>query len=86
MHAANTPDITYRGVYCEYGSRFIEGGSLSTAMFELHDTFVGQSKEWMNIVDSDLKVLDVSSVFGPNKGFMSTRLCDQFTSTFVGEH
>ena len=70
IHAVNPPDVTYRGFYHEHGSHFMEGGSAhSSAIFELHSTFVGQSKEQMDAVDSDLKVLDVSSVFGPYTKF-----------------
>ena len=62
IHAVNPPDITYHGFYHEHESHFIEGGSHSVAIF---GTFVGQSIELMDVVDSDLKVLNVSSVFGP---------------------
>ena len=40
----------------------MEGGS--TSQLELHSTFVGSSKEWMDLVDSSLKAIDVISVFG----------------------
>ena len=48
----------------EHGCHFIGGSHESMAMFELHSTFVGPSKEPMDVVDSDFKMLDVSSVFG----------------------
>ena len=38
----------------------------SSAWLELHRTYVGSSKDQLlDVVDSDLKVLDVTSVFGP---------------------
>ena len=69
IHAVNPPDLTFCGFYHQEGARFIEGGSHS-AQLELHSTFVGSSKDQLDAVDSDLKVLDVASVFGPYAKFL----------------
>ena len=58
-----TPKVTFRGFFQETGSLFIE--AQSSSYFELDCSFVGATKEKMDLVDSDLKVLDVVSVFGP---------------------
>ena len=60
IHGVNLSDITYREFYYQEATRFIEGGSVS--QLELHSTFVGSSKEQMDLVDSNLKAMDVISV------------------------
>lgn len=64
----NPPDITFRGFYHQDGTRYIESGSCS--QLELQTTYVGRSKDQLDVVDSDLKVLDVTSVFGPYAKFL----------------
>ena len=70
IHGVNRPDITFRGFSYHEATRFIEGGSLSTSRLELISTFVGTSKERIDLVDSNLKALDVISVFGPYAKFI----------------
>ena len=65
FHSVNPPDVTFREFYYQEGTRFVEGGSHFALQLQLHTTFVGSSKKLMDLVDSDLKVLDVTSVFGP---------------------
>ena len=57
----NLPDITYQGFYHQ------EGLALQ---LDLHSTFVGSSKERMDLVDSNLKAKDVISVLGPYAKFL----------------
>ena len=63
IHGVNPPDISFRGFYHNEATRFIEGGSAASRL-ELQSTFVGASKERMDLVDSSLKAMDVISVFG----------------------
>ena len=69
IHGVNPPDVTFRGFYYQEGTRSIEGGSHSTQL-ELHCTYVGSSKDRLDLVDSNLKVLEVTSVFGPYAKFL----------------
>ena len=84
IHAVNPPDLTFRGFYHQEGARFIEGGSHS-AQLELHSTFVGSSKDRLDAVDSDLKVLDVTSVFGPYAKFVVEEIGGRESTNSEGE-
>ena len=71
IHGVSPPDVTFRGFYHHEASRFIaEGGSHSAAQLELHSTFVGTSKERIDLVDPNLNVLDVIGAFGPYTKFL----------------
>ena len=59
----NPPDTTFCGFYYQEATCYIEGGS---SQLELHSTYDGNS----NLVDSNLKVMDVASVFGPYVKFL----------------
>ena len=63
IHGITTPNVTFRGFFHETESLFIE--ALSSSYFELDCSFVCATKEKMDLLDSDVKVLDVVSVFGP---------------------
>ena len=63
IHGITTPNVSFRGFFHETGSLFIE--AQSSSHFELNCT-----KEKIDLVDSDLKVLDVVSVFGPYVKFV----------------
>ena len=54
IHAVNPPDITFRGFYYHEATRFIEGGPVASWL-ELDSTFVGTSKERLDLVDSNLR-------------------------------
>ena len=75
IHGVNPPDVTFGGFYYQEGTRFVDG-SHSAAQLELHTTFVGSSKERMDLVDSELKVLDVIGVFGPYAKFLVEEIGD----------
>ena len=57
------PNITFRGFYHREATRFIEGCS-RVAELELSKVFVGRCKEALDLVDSEMTVLEVASVFG----------------------
>ena len=84
IHAVTPPDLTFRGFYHQEGARFIEGGSHS-AQLELHSTFVGSSKDRLDAVDSDLKVLHVTSVFGPYAKFLVEEIGGRESTNSEGE-
>ena len=52
---------------------------------ELHNNFVGSSKERIDLVDSNLKAMDVISVFGPYAKFLVEEIGGECTS-MAGEH
>ena len=82
IHGVNPPDISFRGFYHNEATRFIEGGS-SASRLELQSTFVGASKESMDLVDSSLKAMDVISVFGPYTKFIVEEIGGECSA---GEH
>ena len=84
ISAVNPPDLTFRGFYHQEGTRFIERGS-NSAQLELHSTFVGSSKDRLDAVDSDLKVLDVTSVFGPYAKFLTEEMGGRQSANGEGE-
>ena len=79
----NLPDITCRGFYYQEATRFIKGRSAS--QLELHSTFVGSSKEKMYLVDSNLKAMDLISVFRLYAKFLVEEIGRECTS-MAGEH
>lgn len=68
IHEITTSNVTFRGFFHETASLFIE--AQSSSYFELDCSFVSATKEKMDLVDSDLKILDVVSVFGPYIKFL----------------
>ena len=56
-------NITFHGFYHREATRFIEGCS-RVAELELSKVFVGRCKEALDLVDSEMTVLEVASVFG----------------------
>ena len=62
-------NITFHGFYHREATRFIEGCS-RVAELELSKVFVGRCKEALDLVDSEMTVLEVASVFGPYTKFI----------------
>ena len=56
-----------------------------TARLELHSTFVGSSKDRLDAVDTDLKVLHVTSVFGPYAKFLVEEIGGRESTNSEGE-
>ena len=52
IHGIITPNVTFRGFFHETGSLFIE--AQSSSYFELDCSFIGATKEKVDLVDSDL--------------------------------
>ena len=69
IHGVNTLDISFQGFYHNEATHFIERGSAASRL-ELQSTFVGASKERMDLVDSSLKAIDVIGLFGPYAKFI----------------
>ena len=63
------PNITFCGFYHREATRFIEGCS-RVAELELSKVFVGRCKETLDLVDSEMTVLEMASVFGPYMKFI----------------
>ena len=57
-------NINFCGFYHREATRFIEGCSRVPAELELSKVFVGRCKEALDLVDSEMTVLEVASVFG----------------------
>ena len=82
IHGVNPPDISFRGFHYNEATHFIERGSAASQL-ELQNTFVGTSKERMDLGDSSLKVMDVISVFGPYTKFIVEEIGGECSA---GEH
>ena len=80
--AVNPPDVTFRRFYHK---EMKEQPGVDSLV--LDSTFVGRSKDSLDAVDSDLRVLDVTGMFGPFAKFCVKDL-ERLTlpsTTFGGE-
>ena len=50
-YTLSPPDITLCAFFHKEVTRFIQGGSHDSLQLEVHRTFVGSSKQWMDLVD-----------------------------------
>ncbi len=66
---AEPPDVTFRGFFSTKVSPQIMEPNR-----ELEKTYVGKSKEKLDPVDSDMRVTDVTSLFGPYVKFVAEEI------------
>ena len=74
ISVVNPPDLTFRGYYHREETRYIKCGP-----------FVGSSKDQLDVVDSDLKVLDVTCVFGSYAKFLVEEIDGRQSANGEGE-
>ena len=85
IQLVNPPDVSFRGFFHETAVHGIE--SSNSGRYELQSTYVGKSKaEMMDEVDSDMKVLEVSQVFGSYTKFFAEEIGQAQQRSSTGEH
>ena len=84
IQSVNPPDVSFRGFFHETAVHGIE--SSNSGRYELQSTYVGKSKAEMDQVDSDMKVLEVSQVFGSYTKFFAEEIGEAQQRFSTGEH
>ena len=69
IHQVSPPNITFCGFYHREATRFIEGCN-RMAELELSKVFFGRCREALDLVDSEMMVLEMASVCGPYTKFI----------------
>ena len=85
MHGLSSPDITFHAFYHQEVIRFIQGGSQDLSQKELDRTFVGSTKEEIDLVDQNLRAMSIISVFGLYTKFLNQEIGGRECNNMSGE-